>query len=69
MRLNDGDVSVQYKKTTIIQASIHQESRYVGRAQGVKKVRESERYSKGRGEHPIGRDLNLSQQVENVAAR
>ena len=27
MRLNDGNVLVQYKKTTIIQVSIHQESR------------------------------------------
>ena len=69
MRLNDGNVPVQYKKTTIIQVSIHQESRYLGRAWGVKKVRESERYSKGRSGHPIGRDLNLSQKVENVAAR
>ena len=48
MRINDGKVSVQYKKTTIIQVSIHQESRYLGRAWGVKKVWESEQYSKGR---------------------
>ena len=48
MRLNDGNLSVQYKKMTIIQVSIHQESHYLGRAWGVKKVRESERYSKGR---------------------
>jgi hypothetical protein len=27
MRLNDSNVSVQYKKTTIIQVSIHRESR------------------------------------------
>ena len=68
MRLNDGNVLVQYKKLTIIQVSIHQENRYLGRAWS-KEGPGTERYSKGRSGHPIGRVLNLSQQVENIAAR
>ena len=51
MRLNDGNVLVQYKKTTIIQVSIHQESRYSGCVWGVKKVRE--RSDTRRGEEDI----------------
>ena len=51
MRLNDGNLSVQYKKTTIIQVSIHQESHYLGRTWGVKKVRK--RSDTRRGEEDI----------------